>query len=184
MSRISSLLLILLFIFTSCVKESEVAPEAPKRQINIFVLETNSTKTSITLSLNALGARLEDYDRWGITYNESPEVIHGHTVIASGSPASGKVSVKIDGLQQDTDYHIWGWVEGEGIDRIWTPDHIIIKTADLLQESQELNFKRWKILDYKVHMNFQALGTYEAEVEFVKQYIDDRLELFDQLVRN
>lgn len=57
------------------------------------------------------------------------------------------------------------------------------QTAELLSESQELNFKRWKILDQYIHMNFQALGSYEAEVNFVKQYIDDRLVLFDQLVR-
>ena len=57
------------------------------------------------------------------------------------------------------------------------------QTAELLSESQELNFKRWKILDQYIHMNFQALGSYEAEVDFVKQYIDDRLVLFDQLVR-
>ena len=57
------------------------------------------------------------------------------------------------------------------------------QTAELLDESQELNFKRWKILDQYIHMNFQALGSYEAEVDFVKQFIDDRLVLFDQLVR-
>ena len=42
------------------------------------------------------------------------------------------------------------------------------QTYVLLQESQELNFKRWNILDSQVHMNFQALGTYEAEVNFLK----------------
>lgn len=57
-------------------------------------------------------------------------------------------------------------------------------TYRLLQESQELNFKRWKILDQKVHMNFQALGTYEAEVAYMRQCVEDRLEHFDKIVRN
>ena len=63
------------------------------------------------------------------------------------------------------------------------PDYVD-QTARLLAESQELNFKRWKILGYKVHMNFQALGTYEAEVEFMKNSIKDRLVKFDQYVKN
>lgn len=57
------------------------------------------------------------------------------------------------------------------------------QNAALLKESQELNFKRWKILNQHVHMNFQALGSYEAEVQTVKTYINGRLEKFDELVR-
>ena len=58
------------------------------------------------------------------------------------------------------------------------------QTYILLQESQELNFKRWNILNQKVHMNFQALGTYEAEVNFLKNCVKERLEKFDEYVRN
>lgn len=57
------------------------------------------------------------------------------------------------------------------------------ETERLIQESQELNFKRWPILDEKVHMNFQALGSHKAEVQFVKTCINDRLVMFDKLVR-
>ena len=57
------------------------------------------------------------------------------------------------------------------------------ETAAMLQESQELNFKRWKILNEYVHQNFQALGSYNAEVNTVKTYINGRLSKFDQLVR-
>ena len=55
--------------------------------------------------------------------------------------------------------------------------------AELLKESQDLNFKRWKILNQYVHMNFQALGSYDAEVKFVRDYITARLTKFDQLIR-
>ena len=56
-------------------------------------------------------------------------------------------------------------------------------TKTLLIESQALNFKRWKILDQHVHMNFQALGSYDAEVNTVRNYITNRLTKFDQLIR-
>ena len=55
--------------------------------------------------------------------------------------------------------------------------------AEMLKESQALNFKRWKILNQYVHMNFQALGSYDAEVKFVRDYITARLTKFDQLIR-
>ena len=55
--------------------------------------------------------------------------------------------------------------------------------AQMLKESQALNFKRWKILDQYVHMNFQALGSYDAEVNTVRNYITNRLTKFDQFIR-
>ena len=58
----------------------------------------------------------------------------------------------------------------------------IDQTATLLDESQKLNFKRWKILDRKFHMNFQALGSYEAEVNTIKSYIDERLVRLDEFI--
>ena len=57
------------------------------------------------------------------------------------------------------------------------------ETAKLLQEAQELNFKRWKILNSKEHMNPVARGSYEAEVKAVKDYITGRLSKFDELIR-
>ena len=58
----------------------------------------------------------------------------------------------------------------------------IDQTAELLDESQKLNFKRWNILSKKFHMNFQALGTYEAEVGTVRSYINERLKHLDQII--
>jgi len=59
----------------------------------------------------------------------------------------------------------------------------IDEIADLLQESQELNFKRWDILSKPVHQNFQALGSYDAELQVVKTYVDKRIQSFDELIR-
>ena len=60
----------------------------------------------------------------------------------------------------------------------------IDQTARMLDQSQELNFKRWKILNQKVHQNIQAKGSYEAEVEVVKNYLRERLPKMDALVNN
>ena len=57
------------------------------------------------------------------------------------------------------------------------------ETAALLQESQQLNFVRWPILNQRVHQNPQAKGSYAAEVKVVKDYITGRLTSFDNLVR-
>lgn len=57
------------------------------------------------------------------------------------------------------------------------------QTAALLDESQQLNFKRWPILNEYVHQNPQVQGSYEGEVQVVKDYITGRLVRFDQLVR-
>ncbi|MBR6346594.1 MAG: CotH kinase family protein [Bacteroidales bacterium] len=55
--------------------------------------------------------------------------------------------------------------------------------AALLEESQQLNFKRWPILSTRVHENPVARGSYPAEVDAVKSYITARLSKFDELVK-
>ena len=48
--------------------------------------------------------------------------------------------------------------------------------ANVLDASQRLNFIRWPILDTKVHENAFALGSYEAEVGVLREYIPERIE--------
>ena len=104
------------------------------------------------------------------------------------SPASDAVRELTDRIVKQDPYSremladIWREVYENGTLKS-LPDYVD-QTAQLLRESQELNFKRWKILGYKVHMNFQALGTYEAEVEFMKNCLKERLVKFDQYVKN
>ena len=58
----------------------------------------------------------------------------------------------------------------------------IDQTAQLLNEAQRLNFKRWKILDQLVHENPQAAGSYEGELEILKNYISKRVPKMDVLI--
>ncbi|MBR1886832.1 MAG: CotH kinase family protein [Bacteroidales bacterium] len=56
------------------------------------------------------------------------------------------------------------------------------ETAALLEESQQLNFKRWPIMNQTVHQNPRIEGSYAGEVSRVKNYITGRLTKFDSLV--
>lgn len=104
------------------------------------------------------------------------------------SPASDAVRditrriVKEDPEAKNLLAQYWNQALEEG-DLMTLPDYLD-QTYVLLQESQELNFKRWDILDSQVHMNFQALGTYEAEVNFLKNCLKERLVKFDEYVKN
>lgn len=75
------------------------------------------------------------------------------------------------------------WTEARSKGKLDQLNDLVDETAELLQESQELNFKRWDILNKQVHQNFQALGSYEAEVQTVKTYITTRLQTLDALIR-
>lgn len=48
-----------------------------------------------------------------------------------------------------------------------------------MDKSQSLNFMRWPILNTKVHMNPAAWGSYDAEVNNVKNYISARIDWID-----
>lgn len=104
------------------------------------------------------------------------------------SPASDAVRditrriVKEDPEAKNLLAQYWNQALDEG-DLKTLPEYLD-QTYVLLQESQELNFKRWDILDSQVHMNFQALGTYEAEVNFLKNCLKERLVKFDEYVKN
>lgn len=76
------------------------------------------------------------------------------------------------------------WYQAYEIGTLKKLPEYLDETYQLLLESQDLNFKRWDILNSQVHMNFQALGSYEAEVKFLKKSIEERLVKFDQYVKN
>lgn len=48
-----------------------------------------------------------------------------------------------------------------------------------LDASQRLNFIRWPILNQTVHMNVMALGSYKAEVQLVRDYLNTRIDWID-----
>lgn len=57
---------------------------------------------------------------------------------------------------------------------------VVDSCADLLAISQELNFKRWPIMNTKVHENPVVHGSYAAEVANVRNYIISRMDWLDK----
>lgn len=63
-----------------------------------------------------------------------------------------------------------------------TLNSYVDETSALLEESQELNFKRWPIMNQWVHQNPRVEGSYAGEVKRVKDYITARLTKFESLI--
>lgn len=59
----------------------------------------------------------------------------------------------------------------------------IDQQAQTLQQSQRLNFLRWPILNSNVHMNPTSRGSYQAEVDYLKKYIENRVVWFDRKLK-
>lgn len=51
---------------------------------------------------------------------------------------------------------------------------------DSLQQSQQLNFLRWPIMNQKVHQNPKIWGSYEAEVQNVRRFMQERFAWMDK----
>lgn len=58
----------------------------------------------------------------------------------------------------------------------------IDSTAIELQQSQRLNFIRWPILDKLIQVNPRAGGSYEVEVGWIKEYIENRIPWLDRFI--
>lgn len=54
--------------------------------------------------------------------------------------------------------------------------------AQVLQASQKLNFIRWPILNQRVHQNPSAKGSYNAEVDVLRQYFPTRIAWIDNFL--
>ena len=110
--------------------------------------------------------------------------INDYIYCSKGSVASDAVKqmvtriVKNDSSAKARLAEIWGQSKGS----LANLNSYVDQTATLLEESQQLNFKRWPIMNEWVHQNPRIEGSYSGEVKRVKDYITNRLTKFDQLV--
>ena len=111
----------------------------------------------------------------------------GNTFIALSSRSSAANGVKslIPRIINNTkDLQCEEWSRAR-LDRGLSSDqmvHLVDSLAENADVSQRLNFIRWPILSSYVHQNFQALGSYSAEVDFMKTYIRNRMDWMDKKV--
>ena len=71
----------------------------------------------------------------------------------------------------------WGELRARGLKSFM--NNYIIEAAELLDESQKNNFEVWDILWVRVYREIAARGSYQAEVNFLKQYVADRINFLD-----
>ena len=120
-------------------------------------------------------------------YRTHPIVTYDYLCAVNGSFAGGQLKdivmriVKEDPQAKARLVELWDAALNEG--NLKGLGSYMEDTAKLLNESQQLNFKRWRILDQWVHMNYQALGSYEAELGTVRNHIKTRLNTLDKLIR-
>ena len=73
---------------------------------------------------------------------------------------------------------LWAQIRQSGFTEESMLDYIN-EQAQMLEQSQRLNFTRWKILSECVHLNPSARGSYQAEVDVVLRYMRNRIAWMD-----
>lgn len=73
---------------------------------------------------------------------------------------------------------LWAQIRQSGFTEESMLDYIN-EQAQMLEQSQRLNFTRWKILSECVHLNPSARGSYQAEVDVVRSYMRNRIAWMD-----
>ncbi|MBO5974130.1 MAG: CotH kinase family protein, partial [Paludibacteraceae bacterium] len=71
----------------------------------------------------------------------------------------------------------WAELRKAGVADFMT--NYIDSTAAYLNLSQQNNFQRWNILNTVVYNELAARGSYEAEVAFLKNYVNSRIQFLD-----
>jgi len=75
---------------------------------------------------------------------------------------------------------VWAYYRASGVMNTEALQEVLEEQRELLYQSQALNFKRWDILGSQVHQNYQALGTYDKEVDYVKNFLGKRIDWMDK----
>ena len=98
---------------------------------------------------------------------------------AAGSMKSFVSRVLSDNAAFDRLNQLWRENRKEGLLDEKTLVEWVDSMAEDIEASANLNFIRWPILNSKVHQNVSALGSFEAEVDVLRNYIPARLSWID-----
>ena len=110
---------------------------------------------------------------------------HSRYVYQFGSVASEALRTMVtqmavnDATGKQMLYAIWDEARRNGL----TTENMLAyidAQAQLLNQSQRLNFLRWPIMNQYVHQNPVVWGSYSAEVDNVKNYISNRITWMDK----
>ena len=79
---------------------------------------------------------------------------------------------------------MWNTVREQGNVTAESLTAYIDSTAAELMQSQRLNFMRWPILNQTIQVNPRAGGSYEVEVGWMKEYVENRILWLDRYINN
>ena len=104
-----------------------------------------------------------------------------------GGSAAGNMKSFVSRLLSDTGAdqmlkQLWKDARKEGLLDEKTLVEWVDSMAQDINASQRLNFIRWPILNSKVHQNVSALGSFDAEVDVLRNYIPARLSWIDNYI--
>jgi hypothetical protein len=113
--------------------------------------------------------------------------VNNHTdwIFRSGGSGAGNMSATVSRILSDPYTarrlkEIWREVRRDGR---FTADSwlgYLDSIARDIDASQKLNFIRWPILNQAVHQNVTARGSYEAELQVVRDYLPARIDWIDE----
>jgi hypothetical protein len=90
--------------------------------------------------------------------------------------------VKLDPVANARLKEMWAELRNSGV---ITPESLVQwvnDTEQYLDQSQKLQYTRWGNLHFNVNMNYQALGSYPAEVDVVRMFINRRVTDLDKII--
>lgn len=104
--------------------------------------------------------------------------------LSSGSSAAGETKTVVSRLIADADHsarlkEIYSYYRDKGDISKEAVLGVVDAIAARMDASQQLNFKRWPIMNTKVHENPVIYGSYTGEVNNVRNYISDRFDWMD-----
>lgn len=121
---------------------------------------------------------LADEGRSGWTFQNGGSCIEKYC--NCGAMQSYAESILADDNVKQSLIENWAYVRASNKVSVARLLNLVSLLADSLQSSQTQNFVRWPILKTLINLNYQALGTYEKEVETIQKYIPTRLNWFDK----
>lgn len=90
--------------------------------------------------------------------------------------------IKLDPVARERLKEMWNDLRSSGVITSESLVQYVDDTEDYLDQSQKLNFTRWDNLNFNVNMNYQHLGSYPAEVDVVRRFINRRVTDMDGFI--
>lgn len=90
--------------------------------------------------------------------------------------------VRMDPVAKARLKEMWNDLRDSGVITSESLVQYVNDTEQYLDQSQKLNFTRWNNLNFDVNMNYQHLGSYPAEVDVVRKFINRRVTDLDKFI--